>query len=115
VRKGLDIFSPHLIPQFEVRQVTDRWYQGEANPEYPVSDYFKVETTGGYTSLNMILKVTGGTYVNENPENTAHRLPLNFIQPEMYRYEKQAFTDTPQPWISDFIVDVIKLFSEAAN
>ena len=33
--------------RFEVRQVTDRWYQGEANPEYPVSDYFKVETTGG--------------------------------------------------------------------
>jgi hypothetical protein len=25
----------------------DRWYQGETNPEYPVSNYFKVETTNG--------------------------------------------------------------------
>ena len=33
--------------RFEIRQVTDRWYQGETNPEYPVSNYFKVETTRG--------------------------------------------------------------------
>ena len=33
--------------RFEIRQVTDRWYQGETNPEYPVSNYFKVETTSG--------------------------------------------------------------------
>ena len=33
--------------RFEIRQVTDRWYQGETNSEYPVSNYFKVETTSG--------------------------------------------------------------------
>ena len=33
--------------RFEILQVTDRWYQGETNPEYPVSNYFKVETTSG--------------------------------------------------------------------
>jgi hypothetical protein len=31
--------------RFEIHQVMDRWYQGETNPEYPVSNYFKVETT----------------------------------------------------------------------
>jgi hypothetical protein len=30
---------------FEIQEITDRWYQGELNPEYPVSNYFKVETT----------------------------------------------------------------------
>jgi hypothetical protein len=33
--------------RFEISQVLDRWYQRETNPEYPVSNYFKVETTGG--------------------------------------------------------------------
>jgi len=33
--------------KYEIRQVTDRWYQGETNPEYPVSNYFKVETING--------------------------------------------------------------------
>ena len=33
--------------RFEISQITDRWYQGDSNPEYPVSNYFKVETTGG--------------------------------------------------------------------
>ena len=31
--------------RFEIHQVMNRWYQGETNPEYPVSIYFKVETT----------------------------------------------------------------------
>jgi hypothetical protein len=33
--------------RFEISQITDRWYQGETNPEYPVSNYFKVETPIG--------------------------------------------------------------------
>jgi hypothetical protein len=33
--------------RFEISQVTDRWYQGETNPDYPVSNYFKVVTTRG--------------------------------------------------------------------
>jgi hypothetical protein len=33
--------------KFEISRITDRWYQGESNPEYPVSNYFKVETTSG--------------------------------------------------------------------
>jgi hypothetical protein len=31
--------------RFEIHQITDRWYQGDNNPEYPVSNYFKVNTT----------------------------------------------------------------------
>jgi hypothetical protein len=33
--------------RFEIHEVMDRWYQGETNPEYPVSNYFKVKTTTG--------------------------------------------------------------------
>ena len=33
--------------RYEIYEVTDRWYQGETNPEYPVSNYFNVETTTG--------------------------------------------------------------------
>lgn len=33
--------------EYIIDQVTDRWYQGETNPEFPVSDYFKAETTEG--------------------------------------------------------------------
>lgn len=33
--------------RFEIRQVIDRWYQGETSPEFPVSNYFKVETNCG--------------------------------------------------------------------
>ncbi len=33
--------------RFEITQVTDRWYQGNTNPEFPVSDYFRVETDSG--------------------------------------------------------------------
>ncbi|OFY68078.1 MAG: hypothetical protein A2Y71_06895 [Bacteroidetes bacterium RBG_13_42_15] len=31
--------------KFEIEEVTDRWYQGENNPEWPVSNYFKVKVT----------------------------------------------------------------------
>jgi len=33
--------------KFEIQQITDRWYQGDSNPEWPVSNYYKVETAGG--------------------------------------------------------------------
>jgi hypothetical protein len=33
--------------KFEIQEITDRWYQGDRNPEYPVSNYFKVDTTCG--------------------------------------------------------------------
>ena len=33
--------------RFEISQVNDRWYQGETNPEFPVANYFRVETTSG--------------------------------------------------------------------
>jgi hypothetical protein len=32
--------------RYDISEVTDRWYQGESNPEFPVSDYFRVITTG---------------------------------------------------------------------
>jgi hypothetical protein len=31
----------------EVFEVTDRWYQGNSDPEIPVSDYFKVVAADG--------------------------------------------------------------------
>jgi len=43
----------------------DRWYHGDSNPEYPVSNYFKVQTTVNNSSLNMNLKVTNGIYAGE--------------------------------------------------
>jgi hypothetical protein len=33
--------------KYDIRDITDRWYQGDRNPEWPVSDYFKVEITSG--------------------------------------------------------------------
>ena len=33
--------------RYEVKEVTDRWYQGDLNPEFPVSNYFKVVTSCG--------------------------------------------------------------------
>jgi hypothetical protein len=33
--------------RYEIIEITDRWYQGDRDPEIPVSDYFKVETAAG--------------------------------------------------------------------
>ncbi len=33
--------------KFDIIEITDRWYQGDLNPEWPASNYFKVETTSG--------------------------------------------------------------------
>jgi hypothetical protein len=33
--------------RFEVQEVIDRWYQGDINPEWPVSDYFRIATASG--------------------------------------------------------------------
>ena len=33
--------------KFEIIEITDRWYQGDRDPEYPVSNYFKVITACG--------------------------------------------------------------------
>lgn len=33
--------------RYEVKEVIDRWYQGDLNPEFPVTNYFRVETTCG--------------------------------------------------------------------
>lgn len=30
--------------KFEINEILDRWYQGETNPDFPASDYFKVRT-----------------------------------------------------------------------
>lgn len=35
----------------EVREVTDRWYQGEQHPEWPMADYFKVLAKDGQEHL----------------------------------------------------------------
>jgi hypothetical protein len=33
--------------RYDIQAITDRWYQGDTDPEFPVSDYFKVATAGG--------------------------------------------------------------------
>ena len=33
--------------RIEITEITDRWYQGDANPEWLVSNYFKVITADG--------------------------------------------------------------------
>jgi hypothetical protein len=30
--------------RYEIVEIVDRWYQGELDPEWPVSDYFRVIT-----------------------------------------------------------------------
>ena len=37
--------------KFEVQDIIDHWYQGEVNPEWPVSDYFRVLTISGTQHL----------------------------------------------------------------
>jgi hypothetical protein len=37
--------------RFEIQEIVDRWYQGESDPEYPVSNYYKVTTTRGGSHL----------------------------------------------------------------
>jgi hypothetical protein len=29
----------------EIIEIVDRWYQGDRNPDYPVSNYFRVKTS----------------------------------------------------------------------
>ncbi len=33
--------------RYEVREILDRWYQGDRDPAWPVSNYFKVDTGCG--------------------------------------------------------------------
>ena len=33
--------------RFEITEILDRWYQGDANPEFPIADYYKVKTIDG--------------------------------------------------------------------
>ena len=33
--------------RFDILEIVDRWYQGERDPEWPVSNYFKVDTIQG--------------------------------------------------------------------
>jgi hypothetical protein len=33
--------------KYEIREITDRWYQVDRDPEWSVSNYFKAETTCG--------------------------------------------------------------------
>ena len=30
---------------FDIKEILDRWHQGDLNPEFPAADYFKVLTT----------------------------------------------------------------------
>ncbi len=36
---------------FEVEEILDRWYQGDADPSLPPAAYFKVRVRGGETWL----------------------------------------------------------------
>lgn len=30
--------------KFEIKEISDHWYQGDRNPESPVANYFKINT-----------------------------------------------------------------------
>lgn len=33
--------------KFEIKEIVDRWYQGDLNPKWPAANYFKVCTISG--------------------------------------------------------------------
>jgi len=33
--------------RYEIQEITDRWYQSEPNPEWSVSDYFRIVAMDG--------------------------------------------------------------------
>lgn len=33
--------------RFEIKEIIDRWYQGDLNPDLPAANYFKVRTNDG--------------------------------------------------------------------
>ncbi|HOM40015.1 MAG TPA: hypothetical protein PL101_07285 [Bacteroidales bacterium] len=37
--------------RYEVKEVIDRWYQGDLNPDFPVTNYFRVVTSSGETFI----------------------------------------------------------------
>ena len=39
--------------KFEIKEISDRWYQSVPSPDWPVADYFKVCSAG---SRNFIIK-----------------------------------------------------------
>ncbi|HOF19648.1 MAG TPA: hypothetical protein PLO24_00195 [Bacteroidales bacterium] len=44
--------------KYQILEITDRWYQGDMNPEYPAASYFRVTTVEGG---RFILKHETGT------------------------------------------------------
>ncbi len=46
--------------RYDIDRVTDRWYQGDADPQYPASDYFKIETAGKEYIIKHDLQKTAG-------------------------------------------------------
>ena len=33
--------------EYSINEITDRWYQGESDPQFPASNYFRVKTASG--------------------------------------------------------------------
>ena len=33
--------------RFEIKEILDRWYQGDGNPDFPAANYFKVNAADG--------------------------------------------------------------------
>lgn len=55
--------------RFEITEITDRWYQGDSNPPWPVSDYFRVETESGNSIFSsMILNMMNGSCASDSDE-----------------------------------------------
>ena len=45
-----DEYPVHFIwnnTWYEIKEILDRWYQGDRNPDFPVADYFKVNSADG--------------------------------------------------------------------
>jgi uncharacterized protein (DUF2126 family) len=53
----------HHEKRLEIQQIFDRWYQGESNPEWLVSNYFKVDTIKDFYQAGLVQT----NHTNEKP------------------------------------------------
>ncbi|MDP4275975.1 MAG: cytoplasmic protein [Bacteroidota bacterium] len=62
--------------KFEIKEIIDRWYQGDINPEWPAANYFKVRTILGklYVLKHEIIKDVWHLIVTDAEFFFDHRL-----------------------------------------
>ncbi len=60
--------------RYEIKEILDRWYQEDLNPEWPASDYFKIVATAGEKCiLKHVLEKDAWFIIQETgPEKNHH-------------------------------------------